>query len=227
MGNGMQIEAVGLRKEYRDGARRVSVLDDVDLRVEPGERLGIIGESGIGKSTLLHLLGGLDRPSGGTVRIGDTDLNDCDDRELANLRNHRIGFVFQFHHLLGDFTAEENVMMPSLIAGDSPEEASRRSRELLARVGLTGRLSHRPGELSGGEQQRVAVARAIVRAPALVLADEPTGNLDPKTAFEIEELLRELNREQGLTLVVVTHSERLAREMDRCLRLRGGKLEAA
>jgi lipoprotein-releasing system ATP-binding protein len=195
--------------------------------VEPGERLGIIGESGIGKSTLLHLLGGLDRPSAGTVRIGDTDLNECDDRELANLRNHRIGFVFQFHHLLGDFTAQENVMMPSLIAGASPEEAARRSRELLARVGLEDRLSHRPGELSGGEQQRVAVARAIVRSPALVLADEPTGNLDPQTAAEVEDLLRELNREQGLTLVVVTHSERLAREMDRCLRLRGGKLEAA
>ncbi|MDG1957271.1 MAG: ABC transporter ATP-binding protein [Candidatus Binatia bacterium] len=223
----MQIEAIGLHKEYRDGARRVSVLADVDLCVEPGERLGIIGESGIGKSTLLHLLGGLDRPSGGTVRIGDTDLNKCDDRELAHLRNHRIGFVFQFHHLLGDFTAQENVMMPSLIAGASPEEAARRSRELLARVGLEDRLSHRPGELSGGEQQRVAVARAIVRSPALVLADEPTGNLDPQTAAEVEDLLRELNREQGLTLVVVTHSERLAREMDRCLRLRGGKLEAA
>ncbi|HAC80402.1 MAG TPA: lipoprotein-releasing system ATP-binding protein LolD [Deltaproteobacteria bacterium] len=223
----MQIEAIGLHKEYRDGARRVSVLADVDLCVEPGERLGIIGESGIGKSTLLHLLGGLDRPSGGTVRIGDTDLNECDDRELAHLRNHRIGFVFQFHHLLGDFTAQENVMMPSLIAGASPEEAARRSRELLARVGLEDRLSHRPGELSGGEQQRVAVARAIVRSPALVLADEPTGNLDPQTAAEVEDLLRELNREQGLTLVVVTHSERLAREMDRCLRLRGGKLEAA
>ena len=206
----MQIEAIGLHKEYRDGARRVSVLADVDLCVEPGERLGIIGESGIGKSTLLHLLGGLDRPSGGTVRIGDTDLNECDDRELAHLRNHRIGFVFQFHHLLGDFTAQENVMMPSLIAGASPEEAARRSRELLARVGLEDRLSHRPGELSGGEQQRVAVARAIVRSPALVLADEPTGNLDPQTAAEVEDLLRELNREQGLTLVVVTHSSRSA-----------------
>ncbi len=223
----MQIEAERLRKEFRDGERRVSVLADVDLRVAPGERLGIIGESGIGKSTLLHLLGGLDRPTGGTVRIGDTDLSTCDDRSLASLRNERIGFVFQFHHLLGDFTAEENVMMPLLIAGESPEKASRRSRELLARVGMEGRLSHRPGELSGGEQQRVAVARAIVRAPALVLADEPTGNLDPATAVEVETLLTELNHEQGLTLVVVTHSERLARDMDRCLRLRGGKLEAA
>jgi lipoprotein-releasing system ATP-binding protein len=223
----MQIEAERLRKEFRDGERRVSVLADVDLRVAPGERVGIIGESGIGKSTLLHLLGGLDRPTGGTVRIGDTDLSTCDDRSLASLRNERIGFVFQFHHLLGDFTAEENVMMPLLIAGESPEKAARRSRELLARVGMEGRLSHRPGELSGGEQQRVAVARAIVRAPALVLADEPTGNLDPATAVEVETLLTELNREQGLTLVVVTHSERLARDMDRCLRLHGGKLEAA
>ena len=223
----MQIEAERLRKEFRDGERRVSVLADVDLRVARGERLGIIGESGIGKSTLLHLLGGLDRPTGGTVRIGDTDLSTCDDRSLASLRNERIGFVFQFHHLLGDFTAEENVMMPLLIAGESPDKAARRSRELLARVGMEGRLSHRPGELSGGEQQRVAVARAIVRAPALVLADEPTGNLAPATAVEVETLLTELNREQGLTLVVVTHSERLARDMDRCLRLRGGKLEAA
>ena len=223
----MQIEAERLRKEFRDGERRVSVLADVDLQVARGERLGIIGESGIGKSTLLHLLGGLDRPTGGTVRIGDTDLSTCDDRSLASLRNERIGFVFQFHHLLGDFTAEENVMMPLLIAGESPDKAARRSRELLARVGMEGRLSHRPGELSGGEQQRVAVARAIVRAPALVLADEPTGNLYPATAVEVETLLTELNREQGLTLVVVTHSERLARDMDRCLRLRGGKLEAA
>ena len=223
----MQIEAERLRKEFRDGERRVSVLADVDLRVARGERLGIIGESGIGKSTLLHLLGGLDRPTGGTVRIGDTDLSTCDDRSLASLRNERIGFVFQFHHLLGDFTAEENVMMPLLIAGESPDKAARRSRELLARVGMEGRLTHRPGELSGGEQQRVAVARAIVRSPALVLADEPTGNLDPATAVEVETLLTELNREQGLTLVVVTHSERLARDMDRCLRLRGGKLEAA
>lgn len=205
----------------------MSVLADVNLQVAPGERLGVIGESGSGKSTLLHLLGGLDRPTSGAVRIGDTNLNECDDRELAYLRNNRIGFVFQFHHLLGDFTAQENVMMPSLIAGESPEKAARRSRELLARVGLQDRLDHRPGELSGGEQQRVAVARAIVREPALVLADEPTGNLDTETAADIEALLTELNREQGLTLVVVTHSERLAKEMDRCIRLRAGKLEAA
>ena len=223
----MQIEAEGLHKEFRDGERRVSVLAEVDLRVPPGERLGIIGESGTGKSTLLHLLGGLDRPSGGKVRIGDADLSECDDRALANLRNERIGFVFQFHHLLGDFTAQENVMMPLLIAGVAPDDAARRSRELLARVGMEERFSHRPGELSGGEQQRVAVARAIVRSPAVVLADEPTGNLDPDTAVEVSELLTELNREQGLTLVVVTHSARLAQDMDRCLRLRAGKLEAA
>ena len=223
----MQIEAEGLQKEFRDGERRVSVLAEVDLRVPPGERLGIIGESGTGKSTLLHLLGGLDRPSGGKVRIGDADLSECDDRALASLRNERIGFVFQFHHLLGDFTAQENVMMPLLIAGVAPEDAARRSRELLARVGMEERFSHRPGELSGGEQQRVAVARAIVRSPAVVLADEPTGNLDPDTAVEVSELLTELNREQGLTLVVVTHSARLAQDMDRCLRLRAGKLEAA
>lgn len=227
VGEGMQIEARGLAKEFRDGERQVSVLRDLSLDVEPGECVGVIGESGVGKSTLLHILGGLDRPTGGSVRIGDTDLATCDDRELAHIRNERIGFVFQFHHLLPDFSALENVMMPVLIAGLPPADARARAEELLERVGLQHRMTHRPGELSGGEQQRVAVARAIARRPALVLADEPTGNLDPQTAAEIEGLLGELNRDSGITFVVVTHSDRLAGAMHRRLRLDDGRLEAA
>ncbi|MFP6662950.1 MAG: ABC transporter ATP-binding protein [Deltaproteobacteria bacterium] len=222
----MHIEARGLVKEFRDGSREVRVLSDVTFSVAPGERIAVVGDSGVGKSTLLHILGGLDRPTRGEVRIGDIDLAACDEKELARMRNERIGFVFQFHHLLPDFTALENVMMPSLIAGLSPAEARELAVGLLDRVGLHSRLTHRPGELSGGEQQRVAVARAIVRGPALVLADEPTGNLDPGTAEEIEALLVELNRDDGITFVIVTHSERLAASMDRRLVLRDGRLEA-
>jgi lipoprotein-releasing system ATP-binding protein len=222
----MHIETRGLVKEFRDGEREVRVLSDVTLAVAPGERVAVVGESGVGKSTLLHILGGLDRPTRGEVRIGDVDLASCGEKELARMRNERIGFVFQFHHLLPDFTALENVMMPSLIAGLVPAEARELAVALLDRVGLSSRLTHRPGELSGGEQQRVAVARAIVRGPALVLADEPTGNLDPATAEEIETLLVELNRNDGITFVIVTHSERLADSMDRRLLLRDGRLEA-
>lgn len=221
----MHIEARGLKKEFRDGERTVRVLSGVELTVSPGERLAIVGESGVGKSTLLHILGGLDRPSDGTIQMGEVSLNECDDRELASLRNARIGFVFQFHHLLPDFTALENVMMPCLIGGAVPAEAAARAGELLARVGLEDRFDHRPGELSGGEQQRVAVARAIARDPAVVLADEPTGNLDRSTAEEVEALLVELNQENSVTLVVVTHSERLAGVMHRCLRLSDGRLK--
>jgi len=222
----MEIRAQGLGKEFRDGERTIRVLDRLDLAVAPGERVAIVGESGNGKSTLLHLLGALDRPTSGTVQIGSTDLASCPEAELATLRNERIGFVFQFHHLLGDFTALENVMMPSLIGGASPEEAARLAHELLDRVGLSHRVEHRPGELSGGEQQRVAVARALVRRPAVVLADEPTGNLDPNTAAEVEELLTDLNRADGITLIIATHSMRLANRLDRSLRLTSGRLEA-
>jgi len=203
------------------------VLSGIDLNIAGGETVAIVGESGVGKSTLLHLLGGLDRPNQGTVCVGGTDLGPLRDRELARFRSERIGFVFQFHHLLPDFTALENVMMPCLIAGESPAAAKDRATAILERVGLAERLLHRPGELSGGEQQRVAVARAVVRRPALVLADEPTGNLDPDTGSEVERLLVELNHEAGITCVVVTHSPRLAGAMDRTMRLTHGHLEAS
>jgi len=221
------VEARGLVKEYTDGPRTVRVLSAIDLTVSAGETVAIVGESGVGKSTLLHILGGLDRPTSGSVRVGGTDLAPLRDRELARFRSESIGFVFQFHHLLPDFTALENVMMPCLIAGESPSVATERATALLERVGLRERLTHRPGELSGGEQQRVAVARAVVRRPALVLADEPTGNLDPETGGEVERLLIELNREAGITCVVVTHSPRLAGAMDRTMRLTHGHLEAS
>ncbi|HEY8517843.1 MAG TPA: ABC transporter ATP-binding protein [Candidatus Binatia bacterium] len=221
------VEARGLVKEYTDGPRKVRVLSGIDLDIAAGETVAIIGESGVGKSTLLHLLGGLDRPTAGTVRVAGTELGALRDRELARFRSESIGFVFQFHHLLPDFTALENVMMPCLIGGESPAVAKERATAMLERVGLGARLQHRPGELSGGEQQRVAVARALVRRPALVLADEPTGNLDPDTGAEVERLLIELNHEAGITCVVVTHSPRLASAMDRTMRLTHGHLEAA
>lgn len=214
-------------KEFVDGPRSVRVLSDISLSIDPGETVSIVGESGVGKSTLLHILGGLERPTSGTVRVGEIELGDQTDHELARFRNDSIGFVFQFHHLMPDFTALENVMMPILISGAKPAAAREPAEAILARVGLSDRMEHRPGELSGGEQQRVAVARAVVRKPDLVLADEPTGNLDPGTAEDIETLLVELNREAGTTCVVVTHSARLARAMDRQLRLQRGHVEAA
>jgi lipoprotein-releasing system ATP-binding protein len=220
------VEARGLVKEYTDGPRTVRVLSGIDLSVPAGQTVAIVGESGVGKSTLLHLLGGLDRPTAGTVTVGGVDLVAQGDRELARFRNVSIGFVFQFHHLLPDFSAIENVMMPCLIGGCSPAEAREKATAILVRVGLGERLTHRPGELSGGEQQRVAVARAVVGRPMLVLADEPTGNLDPDTGDEVEQLLLELNRAAGTTCIVVTHSDRLAGAMDVRMRLTHGHLEA-
>ncbi|MGH7823161.1 MAG: ABC transporter ATP-binding protein [Candidatus Binatia bacterium] len=214
----------GLVKHYSDAGRTVRVLEGVDLEVSEAEKIAITGESGVGKSTLLHILGALDRPTAGVVRWGASDLARMDGRELAEFRNRKIGFVFQFHHLMADFTAEENVMMPALIAGEGRDRARARSREILARVGLAERLDHKPGELSGGEQQRVSVARAVVLQPRALLADEPTGNLDPATGEEVQRLLIELNRERGVALLVVTHSERLAAAMDRVFRLEGGRL---
>jgi lipoprotein-releasing system ATP-binding protein len=218
------IRATGLSKAYGD-VHPVRVLDGLDLDVARGEKLVIVGQSGVGKSTLLHILGALDRPTAGRVLFDGSDLAELDDRALASFRNREIGFVFQFHHLLPDFTALENTMMPGLIRGLRWDEAEKKARAVLERVGLAARLTHKPGELSGGEQQRVAVARAVVMAPRAVLADEPTGNLDPTTADEVHELLFDLNRSEGITLVVVTHNEHLAALADRTLRLIGGRLE--
>jgi lipoprotein-releasing system ATP-binding protein len=218
------VEAVGLSKRYVDGPSEVQVLDGLDLAVAAGERVAIVGESGVGTSTLLHILGTLDRPSRGRLVLNGVDVFAQDEERLAVFRNREIGFVFQFHQLLPDFTALENVMLPALIAREAPSVARARARELLARVGLSAREDHRPGELSGGEQQRVAVARAVMRRPRLLLADEPTGNLDPDTGERVTAVLLELNQEVGATLVVATHNERLASAMGRRLRLEAGRL---
>jgi lipoprotein-releasing system ATP-binding protein len=218
------LKVEGLVKHYADAGRTVRVLEGVDVEILPRETIAVVGESGVGKSTLLHLLGALDRPTSGTVRFGDTDLGTMGSEALARFRNREIGFVFQFHHLLADFTAEENVMMPGLVGGEGFDEARSRARGILERVGLGHRLDHKPGELSGGEQQRVSVARAVVLGPRVLLADEPTGNLDPATGAGVHQLLLELNRERGVALVVVTHNLELARSLSRTLRLEGGKL---
>src|SRR2546426_2323241 len=218
------VQAVQLEKRYVDGPAVVHVLAGLGLGVGAGGRLGIGGESGVGKSTLLHLLGALDQPAGGRVLFDGADVFARSEAELALFRNREIGFVFQFHHLLGDFTALENVMLPSLIARRPYAATRARATELLERVGLRERLAHRPGQLSGGEQQRVAVARALVLRPRLVLADEPTGNLDPGTGEDVQQLMLELNQEHGAALVVATHNDRLAAAMGRTLRLAGGAL---
>jgi len=219
------IRAEHLTKVYGDGNRhRVEVLRDLDLEVPAGEKLVIVGQSGVGKSTLLHVLGALDQPSAGQVWFAGQALNAMSERDLAALRNREIGFIFQFHHLLPDFTALENTMMPGLIRGLAWDDAAERARTVLSQVGLAHRLDHKPGELSGGEQQRVAVARAVVLSPRAVLGDEPTGNLDPATADEVHELLVDLNRTRSITLVIVTHNDRLAALADRTLRLEHGRL---
>ncbi|GIW44391.1 MAG: lipoprotein-releasing system ATP-binding protein LolD [Candidatus Binatia bacterium] len=217
------IRAEGLCKVYGDG-HAITVLDHLDLEVREREVLAIVGQSGVGKSTLLHILGTLDVPSAGRVWFQGKDLFALDEVQQAEFRNREIGFVFQFHHLLPDFDAVENVMMPALVGGMRRSQARVRAQELLARVGLADRMDHRPGQLSGGELQRVAIARALVLSPKAILADEPTGNLDPETAAEVHDLLLELNRERGTTLVLVTHNEALARLAHRVLRLHHGKL---
>jgi lipoprotein-releasing system ATP-binding protein len=213
-----------LNKRYQVGAQTIHVLRDLDLRVEEGEMVAVVGASGVGKSTLLHLLGGLDRPDSGTIAIGEVTVTGLADRELVAFRNRQIGFVFQFHHLLPEFSAVENAEMPLRIARVATGEARPRAVQLLERVGLGERLTHRPGMLSGGEQQRVAVARALVTKPALLLADEPTGDLDEDTADALHELLRDMHREHGLTSVIATHNPRLAAACDRVLRLEAGRL---
>jgi lipoprotein-releasing system ATP-binding protein len=218
------IEVRGLVKNFIDAEREIHVLRGLDLTVEPGEEIAIVGQSGTGKSTLLHVLGSLEEPTAGKVYFEGQDLFALDPKALAEFRNLKLGFVFQFHYLLADFDALENVMMPGLIARMSEADAQRRAAEVLELVGLADKLHRRPAELSGGEQQRVAVARAVVLRPRLVLADEPTGNLDPATADEVHELFHRLNRELGITLVIATHNERLMRRMSRALRLKDGKL---
>ena len=221
---GALLRAERLDKSFFDAGREIQVLHGLDLEVVPGEEIAIVGQSGVGKSTLLHILGSLERPSAGKVYFEGQDLFALGERALADFRNLKLGFVFQFHYLLADFSAMENVMMPALIARIGEREAERRAREVLELVGLGDKFHRRPAELSGGEQQRVAVARAVVLHPRLVLADEPTGNLDPHTADEVHQLFHLLNRELGITLVVATHNERLTQAMGRALRLRDGKL---
>ena len=225
-GTGVMLEAAAIRKSYAAPGGPLPVLQGVDLTVERGTILAIIGVSGVGKSTLLNILGTLDHPDGGSLAIRGRRVDGLGERELARLRARELGFVFQFHHLLPEFTAEENVMMPLLIGGTAHEEARARARAALALVELTGRGLHRPSELSGGEAQRVAVARALVADPALILADEPSGNLDQASADHLHALLASLAHEQHRTLVVVTHNDRLARAADRVLRLEQGVLSA-
>ena len=217
-------EARALTKIYRGGSEEITVFQNLNLTIQPGEMVAIVGASGAGKSTLLHLLGGLDRPTSGTVFLDDFDMFKNGELQLATLRNRRIGFVFQFHHLLSEFSALENVMMPLLISGQKQAAAAAHARALLQRVGLETRLLHRPGELSGGERQRVALARALIAAPALLLADEPTGNLDQQTGEEVFDLIRQLHAEARLTSIIVTHNEQLAATCDRVLHLAGGRL---
>jgi lipoprotein-releasing system ATP-binding protein len=219
------LEAEGLRKSYRGGdGAPIEVLSGVDLSVTRGEFVAIVGASGSGKSTLLHLLGALDSPTAGTVRLDGRAYGEQRAEQLAEIRNRKLGFVFQFHHLLREFSALENVMMPLLIAGEDEARARSRAEELLAGVGLAGRMSHRPGALSGGEQQRAAVARALAADPLVVLADEPSGNLDQGNSERLHQLFARLSREFETALVVVTHNRLLAGRADRVLSLEGGRL---
>ncbi len=220
----LAVRAEGLTKTYRSGHSDLVVFDELALEVRRGERLAIIGESGAGKSTLLHLLGGLDRPSQGKIYYGSKEISGLSDAELATFRNREIGFVWQIHYLLPEFTALENVMMPLLIRGLPPVEASVTSKARLDEVGLSARASHRAGELSGGEQQRVVLARALVANPEVLLADEPTGNLDFRTGEMIFSLIERLHRSHQLTSIFVTHNLTFARRCDRILRMEGGKL---
>ena len=218
------VKVAGLNKSFVVGSQRIHVLRDLDLQVAKGEMLAIVGASGVGKSTLLHLLGALDRSDAGSVHVAGREITAMSDSAVVEFRNRHVGFVFQFHHLLPEFDAAENVEMPMRVARIPRDQSRRRASDLLSRVGLGARLTHRPGMLSGGEQQRVAVARALVMQPLLLLADEPTGDLDEDTADTLHALLREMHAEHGLTSVIATHNPRLAAACDRVLRLEQGRL---
>ncbi len=220
----LAIEVRDLDKIYSMPGQRLEVLKDLSLTVSPGEMVAVVGQSGSGKSTLLHILGALDRPTNGSVRFGGVDMQDLNAEGLAEFRRSSVGFVFQFHNLLPEFSALENVSMPQRISGNFRDEGT--GKEMLALVGLGTRLHHRPGELSGGEQQRVAIARALVNRPRLVLADEPTGNLDSRTGTRVFELFREIQRDKKHTSIVVTHNARIASKCDRILKLENGSLQA-
>ena len=222
MGDVMRAEK--LAKTYSEGKMRTPVFDGLELSVAAGETVAIVGASGAGKSTLLHLLGGLDTPTAGEVYVAGQKMSSLSNAARGQLRNRALGFVYQFHHLLPEFTALENVMMPVMLGGVEVKIAAQRAKALLEKVGLGHRIEHKPGELSGGERQRAAVARALVNQPACVLGDEPTGNLDERTAASVFELMLELNRAQQTSLVLVTHDRRLARKLDRVLELHEGKL---
>ena len=213
-----------LRKAFQHEGRTIEVLKGVDLDIAPGERIAVVGKSGAGKSTLLHILGALDTPTSGEILFEGLDLLKMSPREMANFRNEHIGFMFQFHHLLAEFTAVENVMMPALIGRMKKTDAEHHARELLEAVGLSERLRHRPSELSGGEQQRVALARALMGKPKLLLADEPTGNLDSQTSEGIHGLFEHMNRTYGTAMLIVTHNQELAQRMPRQMRMADGQL---
>jgi lipoprotein-releasing system ATP-binding protein len=219
------LEVSDLYKSFSTSAGKVDVLKGINLKVAEGETIALVGASGAGKTTLLHLMGTLDRPTSGKVLFGDSDVFQLGDKALARFRNRSIGFVFQFHHLLPEFSALENTMMPLLISGMKKDDAEKIAAGLLADVGLSHRTEHKPGELSGGEQQRVAIARALVASPRLLLADEPTGNLDMKTSDEVHDILAGIHRDKGLTLIIVTHNERLAARMGKTIRMVDGRID--